>query len=63
MIHIWNIEPYFVTKMKENIFRVTSLSSGSEFKENYSYWTKIFSDIISLLGTSSEPGKVCWAGP
>ena len=30
-----------------------SLASGSELKVNY-YWTKLFSDIISLLGCNSD---------
>ena len=29
--------------------RSPSLASGSEFKVNYCYWTKLFSDIISLI--------------
>ena len=32
----------------------SSLASGSEFKENYCYRTKIFSDIISLLGYNTD---------
>ena len=36
-------------------FLVTGrLASGSEFKVYYSYWTKFFSDIISLLGCNSD---------
>ena len=31
-----------------------SSASGSEFKENYCYWTRNFSDIISLLCSNSE---------
>ena len=31
-----------------------SLASGSEFKENYCYWTNNFSDIISFLGSNSD---------
>ena len=29
-----------------------NLASSSEFKVNYSYWTKLFSDNISLLGSN-----------
>ena len=32
----------------------SSLATGSEFKENYSYWTKLVSDSISLLGSETD---------
>ena len=32
-----------------------NLAPDSELKENYCYWTKFFSDIISLLGSKLSP--------